>query len=80
MNRPEEAPHMKFIVTAVAISRKTRRRVGKARTEVIDTATNTMFDGVTDASAVEVRYEAFWNDVNPDSPDIVKVVDVREVE
>ena len=71
---------MKFAVTAVAVSRKTRRRVGKARTEIIDTASNTFFDGVTNALAVEARYEAFWNDLNPNSPDIVKVVDVREVQ
>lgn len=70
---------MKFAVTAVAISRKTRKRVGKARVEIIDTLSNTFFDGVTEPAAVEARYESFWNDLNPNSPDTVKVVDVREI-
>ena len=71
---------MKFKVTAVSISRRTRRRCGKARVEIIDTATNPMFGGTTEPSAVEARYEAFWNATNPTSSEIVKVVDVRPLE
>jgi hypothetical protein len=70
---------MKFAVTAVAISRSTRRRVGKANVEVIDTVHNQLFMQLTDPKEIEAAYEAFWNDLNPSSPDTVKVIDVREV-
>jgi hypothetical protein len=70
---------MKWSVTAVAMSRATRKRVGKARVEIVDTETNAMFKDLTDAYMVEQMYEHFWNDTNPDSGDVVKVVDVREV-
>lgn len=68
---------MKFAVTAVSVSRRTRRRCGKARVEIVDTSSNPIFGGVTEPEAVEARYEAFWNHTNPDSPTVVKVVDVR---
>ena len=81
---------MKFAVTAVPISRETRRRVGKARTEVVDTEKNKLFryedrishyEGpMTEPLQVEQKYESFWNDLNPQSPHIVKVIDVREVQ
>jgi hypothetical protein len=70
---------MKFAVTAVAISRRSRRRVGKARTEMIDTQTNKLFRHCRAPKDIEARYESFWNDLNPNSRDIVKVVDIREV-
>lgn len=71
---------MKFAVTAVAISRSTRRRVGKSRVEIIDTIDNLLFKECHTPKDVEEKYEAFWNDLNPNSPDTVKVVDVREVQ
>lgn len=70
---------MKFAVTAVPISRNTRRRVGKARVEIIDTSQNEMFANCDTAQSIERVYESFWNNTNPHSSDIVKVVDVREV-
>jgi hypothetical protein len=70
---------MKYAVTAVAISRRTRRRVGKARVEIIDTSQNELFARCDGPQSVERVYETFWNDLNPNSPDTVKVVDVREV-
>lgn len=71
---------MKFIVTAVPISRATRRRVGKARTEIIDTSLCApCFAGLKDPVEVERAFEAHWNDAEPTSRDIIKVVDVREV-
>jgi hypothetical protein len=71
---------MKFAVTAVAMSRATRRRVGKARVEVIDTKDNLMFRTSKTPADVEAVYESFWNDLNPNSEDVVKVVDVRRVD
>jgi len=70
---------MKFAVTAVAISRRTRRRMGKAKTEVIDTAHNELFMQLEDPKEIEEAYEHWWNCLNPNSPDTVKVVDVRKV-
>lgn len=66
---------MKFLVTAVTLSRETRRRRGKARTEVIDTDTLDAYRGFTDPMDVEDRYEAL-HDVGAE---FVKVVDVREI-
>jgi len=74
---------MKFAVTAVAMSRMTRRRVGKARTEIVDTEENELFHNrgvpITIPLDVELAYESFWNDLNKNSTDIVKVVDVRKL-
>lgn len=71
---------MKFAVTAVAMSRKTRRRVGKSRVEVIDTVENQLFRNLRNPENIEKAYESFWNDLNPNSPDVVKVTDVRRVQ
>jgi hypothetical protein len=68
---------MRFAVTGIAMIRHSRRRVGKARTEVIDTMDNVMFQGLTAPKEIEERYEAFWNDLNPHSTEVVKVIDVR---
>lgn len=57
---------MRFIVTAVTISRRTRRRVGKHFTEIVT--------GRSPADA-ERRFEFEWN-ARPGDLD-VKVVDVR---
>jgi hypothetical protein len=77
----------KFAVTAIARSRVTRRRTGKARVEIIDSDTNSLFQTKTapvkfvpmkDPIDIERAYERFWNDTNPHSRDIVTVIDVRE--
>lgn len=70
---------MKFAVTAVSMSRRTRRRIGKSRVEIIDTKENQLFWGLSEPEDIEKKYQAFWNDLNPQSPEIVKVLDVREV-
>jgi hypothetical protein len=73
---------MKFLVTAVTLSRLTRRRRGKARTEVIDTLTDLRYrvtrDGapITEPKDVERCYEHLHEEFGQ----IVKVVDVREVQ
>ena len=70
---------VKFAVTAVPISRRTRRRAGKARTEIVDNH-NAPFVGINEPHVVELTYESFWNQLDPTSQEIVKVVDVRIVE
>ena len=65
---------MKFLITAVTLSALTRRRRGKARTEVIDTESEA-YRGLTDPMDIEDRYEELH-----DMPgQFAKVVDVREV-
>ena len=63
---------MKFLITAVTLSTLTRRRRGKARTDVVDTETPEYF-GITDPAVIEYRYEALHNEPTQS----VKVVDVR---
>ena len=68
---------MKFIITAVPISPHSRRRTGKSRVEVIDTAatewSDTVFGKVTTVREMETRYEDFYKAIGQD----VKVVDIR---
>jgi len=71
---------MKFNVTAFSMNRQTRRQSGPARAELIDTDSNRVFEGQVTPLDVERRYEAFWNDVNPRSRDIVKVMSVEPVD
>ena len=70
---------MKYIITAVPIGPRSRKRTGKARVEVIDTKASiwadTVFGKVTTVSAMETAYESFYKLVGAD----VKVVDVRMV-
>lgn len=49
------------------------------RTEVIDTDTNRLFAGMTTEPEIKARYEAFWNDINPRSLEVVKVLSVKRV-
>ena len=70
---------MKFNVTAVAMNRITRRQIGQPRTELIDPATNMLFTDCHTTALVEAAYESFWNDLNPNSAEIVKVIGVEAV-
>ena len=69
---------MKYILTITHLSRTSRRRAGKARTEVIDTDTHPAFKGLTEPLDIERRYEEHWDEEHPGSHSSVKVVDVRE--
>jgi hypothetical protein len=79
----------KFVVFAVRLDRKTREHVCgnrrcipfgcSPRRELIDTATNPVFEGLFTPLEIEQRYESFWNDTNPRSREIVKVVEVLAV-
>jgi hypothetical protein len=50
----------KFKVTAVARNRKNGLQHGKIRTEIIDTATNSIFAGMNDIMSVKRQYEHFF--------------------
>lgn len=67
---------MTYTVTAVALDRQTRRQIGEVRDEEIDTETNVLFRGAETPLDVERIYESFWNDINPRSSEIVKVIGV----
>jgi hypothetical protein len=69
---------MKFAVKGQAFSRSGLKAIGKARIEVINTNTNSLFKGVKTPRMVKARFEAFWNDLNPHSTEIVKVLSVKK--
>ncbi len=63
-------------VTAVAMNRVTRERICDPREEEIDDG-NELFIHCKTAMEVEEAYESFWNDMNPHSKEIVKVLNVE---
>lgn len=69
---------MKFAVKAAAMDRVSKRQVGKIRTEIIDTCKNELFMDVQKTYDIERKYESFWNDLNPYSEEIVKVLSVKK--
>ena len=70
---------MRYRVTGRAINRTTREPAGKIRTEIINTSTNKLFKKAKSPRDVEKRYESFWNDLNPRSKEIVKVIGVKKI-
>lgn len=70
---------MKFNVTAQSFDRKTGAVSGKERVELIDTKTNLLFRRCRTESDVWATYQAFWNDLNPQSKDVVKVSCVEKM-
>ncbi len=67
---------LKCIVTAHALNRKTKKVISESRDEEIFTD-NELFADASTAEEVKGMYEAFWNDLNPRSEDIVKVLAVK---
>ena len=65
---------MKWNVTAVAMDRSTRQTKSLPRAEMIDTKENILFKGCKTPIQVEEVYEAFWNELNTSSDQIVKVI------
>lgn len=74
--KPEKS-RVLAVVTAQAFDRKTGRPVGAARDEVINLATNRLFKGCETWVDVKKAYEAFWNDLNPLSEEMVIVSAVK---
>lgn len=67
----------KAIVTAQAFNRATGEPNGVARDETIDLDTNQLFKHCKTWLDVKKAYESFWNDLNPDSEDVVMVSNVK---
>ena len=67
---------MKFKVKGIAMNRKTRKQVGRVRIEIINTKTNSLFKNIFTNKGIETKYELFWNDLNPNSKEIVKVISI----
>lgn len=65
-------------VKAITINRNTRVQAGKVRTELVGT-NNLLFRECKTHLEVEETYECFWNDLNPRSREIVKVISVEDV-
>jgi hypothetical protein len=63
---------MRYAIVAQSFGRATRAPNANARVEEIDTNTNVLFAGC-DLMNVRKNYEAFWNNVNPNSPEVVFV-------
>ena len=68
---------MIYHVKAFSMNRKTRTQTAEPRVEEISTHTNQLFTHCKTAAQVEQAYESFWNDLDPTSEEIVKVMDVR---
>ena len=71
--------YAKYDVKAVAMDRISRKTLGKSRTERVDTKKNQLFKHARNSKDVESMYESFWNDLNPKSSEVVKVIGVKEV-
>ena len=69
----------KYDVTARSFDRKTGNIVGKERTERIDTTTNELFKGIRTIVGIKTKYEHFWNDLNPNSREVVFVSRVKKL-
>ena len=68
----------KVFVLAGAFDRISGRPVGSPREELIDTKRNKLFRQCQDIIAVKKTYEGFWNDLNPQSKEVVFVQSIRE--
>jgi len=66
----------KVIVFARAYNRYSGKPVGQRRHENIDLMTNVIFKDCLTILDIKNAYEAFWNDLNPRSTEIVFVQDI----
>ena len=62
-----------YDVTAQAFNRATGEQEGKSRTEKVDAKTNPIFKKCKTIMDIHDAYESFWNDMNPNSQEIVFV-------
>ena len=68
---------MIVFITGQAHNRKSGAPSGPARTERIDTNEEPLFLGCVTADDARRVFLEFWNDLNPESEDVVKVLGVR---
>ena len=60
-------------VLAQAFNRKTGQVAGNARIEEINTRKNVSFNQCHDLMDIKECYEAYWNQLNPNSEEVVFV-------
>ena len=70
---------MKIAITAQAYLRNTLKKVGKKRTEIIDTKTNEIFESCKNIKDVKNAFSSFWNHMNPYSREVVKVIKIKKL-
>ncbi len=84
---------MRYEIRAASLNRATRRFIpvhppenpdpdfvvhsDGTRTETIDTSTNVLFHRCRCPHDVECVYENWWNELNPESEEIIKVIGVE---
>ncbi len=66
-----------FFVLGQSFDRKTGKPVGSQREEPINIKENPIFKGCKTILDIKSRYEAFWNNLNEKSKDIVFVQSIR---
>ena len=66
-------------ISARAFNRQTGAPVSAARTERIDGLTNELFRDCTTIMQYKEVYESFWNDLNPESAEVVFVLSVTPI-
>ena len=67
----------KATITAAAVDRATGRQISQPSDEEIDLSSKDMYKNCRTWQDVKEAYEAFWNDTNPNSAEMVLVHGVR---
>jgi len=67
-----------YIITAQAFNRISGRPVGISREEKIDILSNMIFTGASTVLEIKTAYENWWNNLNPNSNEIVMVSSVQK--
>lgn len=68
---------MKYKVMAYAKERKSGEKISEPRAEIVDTNTNEIFKTCKNRLDVKRQYEHFWNALNKNSFEVVKVISVE---
>lgn len=70
---------MKFNVLAQSFNRENGEPVSNPRVEEIDTKTNFLFYNCTLPLSIKIAYERFWNELNPNSENVVFVQSINKI-
>lgn len=63
-------------IKAQSFNRKTGSPIGHPREEEIDLKSNQLFKNCKTILDIKNSYESFWNDLNPNSEEIVFVLEI----
>jgi len=67
-----------YVVTAQAFNRISGKPTGVSRDEKIDILSNVIFSGASTILEIKAAYENWWNNLNPNSNEIVMVSSVQK--